>query len=125
MGSKAGKDEIETGRIRVYSEPDPHHAYAIGADVATGRGMDYSCAYVVDLANMALVAEFHGKLDADIFAEQLHFLGRWYRNCTTGSGISRRIRRARNHLTRDGKGGRPPYPNLYRHVLDSNIDMDL
>jgi hypothetical protein len=26
---------------------------------------------------------------------------------------------------RDGKGGRPPYPNIYRHVLDANVDMDL
>jgi hypothetical protein len=35
-------------------EARPEHTYAIGADVATGRGLDYSCAYVIDLQTMEL-----------------------------------------------------------------------
>jgi hypothetical protein len=57
---------------------EPGHRYAIGADVATARGRDYSAAYVIDLSTMAAVAEFHGRLDEDLYAAQLHYLGRMY-----------------------------------------------
>ncbi|MBA2708275.1 MAG: hypothetical protein H0U59_10790, partial [Gemmatimonadaceae bacterium] len=63
---------------RVYTLPEPGRSYTIGADVATGRGKDYSCAYVVDLATMEFCAQIHGKMGVDQFAEQLHYLGRWY-----------------------------------------------
>jgi truncated hemoglobin YjbI len=77
-GTKAKIHPDPKGWIRVYERPDPERNYAIGADVATGRGLDYSAAYVVDLTQMKLVAEFHAKIDADEYAEQLHFLGKWY-----------------------------------------------
>ena len=68
----------EDGWIRVYDQPDTEKEYAIYADVATGRGKDYTAAVVIDLTNMNIAAELHGKIDPDLFAEQLHFLGRWY-----------------------------------------------
>ena len=45
-GVRAKIHKKEKGWIRVYERPDPNKEYAIGADVATGRGLDYSCAYV-------------------------------------------------------------------------------
>jgi hypothetical protein len=63
---------------RVYIAPEPGKKYAIGADTATGRGKDYSCAWVVDLSTMEFCAQLHGKMGADQFAEQLHYLGKWY-----------------------------------------------
>ena len=41
----------EKGWISVWKFPDEGHAYAVGVDTATGRGLDFSCAYVVDLAS--------------------------------------------------------------------------
>lgn len=122
---KASLAKWDQGLIRVYSEPDRWGAYAIGADVATGRGQDFSCAYVVDLATMELAAEFHGKLDADLYATQLHFLGRWYNTATvaveTGGGYGDAVLIP----LRDGKEGRPAYPRLYRHQLSNRPDLPI
>jgi hypothetical protein len=122
IGDRASRDP-KGERIRVYREPVLSHSYAIGADVALGRGTDYSCAYVVDLSDMALVCEFHGKIDADLFAEQLHFLGRWYNSALLAVESAGGFGEPVIISLRDGKGGRPPYPSLYRHVLDSSVDL--
>jgi len=124
IGDKAALRKSDTGRLRVYRQPDEHSTYAIGADVATGRGQDYSCAYVVDLHDMGLVAEFHGKLDPDIFAEQLHFIGRWYNGALVAVESAGGWGEPVVIALRDGKGGRPPYPRLYQHRLDSSVAMD-
>lgn len=97
--------------------------YAIGADIATGRGKDFSAAYVIDLTNMELVAELHGKIDTDKYALQLHYLGMRYHKAwiamdrTTGWGES-----VITYL-RDGRDGRPAYSRLYQKRVDSRPDM--
>src|SRR4029077_1265921 len=122
-GHKAEVFEHPAGRIRVYAEPDEEHSYCIGADCSTGYGRDFSAAYVVDLGTMEPVAEFHGRLDADLYAAQLHFLGRMYGTAQlaveSGGGFGDPVVIA----LRDGKGGRPPYPQLYRHQLDLQVDL--
>jgi hypothetical protein len=123
-GREASFDRSKKGRVRVYRESEDGHSYAIGADTSTGRGEDYSCAYVVDLSDMALVAEYHGKLDADIFARDLHFLGRWYETAIIAVESAGGWGEPVIISLRDGKGGRPPYPRMYRHQLDSSVDMD-
>jgi hypothetical protein len=62
-------------------------------DIAAGRGLDYSAAYVVDLGNMELVAElFDNRIQSDQLAFQLHYLGNRYHKAwiaidrTTGWG---------------------------------------
>jgi hypothetical protein len=116
------------GWIRIYEPPTTEDVvigeantqkvqkrYAIACDVSTGHGLDYSCAYVIDLSTMAFVAELHAKLDSDQLAEQLHFLGRWYNTALIavekagGYGDSVMV------SLRDGTTGRPKYPKLYRH----------
>src|SRR5207342_3725985 len=65
----------EFGEVRVYADPRPNRKYAIGADVATGRGTDFSAAYVIDLQEMSFVAEFHSKIDPDQYGDYLWTLG--------------------------------------------------
>ena len=121
-GRKAKVAVGEQYPIRVYIEPNPEHEYAIGADVATGRGLDYSCAYVIDLVTMEIAAEFHAKIESDIFAEQLHFLGRKYGTARIavemGGGYGEPVIIA----LRDGVKGRPHYPKLYRHTIGDRPD---
>jgi hypothetical protein len=114
--------EHDQGRIRVYSEPVAGRAYAIGADVATGRGTDYSAAYVVDLASAELCAEYHGKIEADIYAKDLHYLGRRYNTARIAVETAGGYGEAVIIALRDGAAGRRPYPNMYRHVLSSRPD---
>ena len=111
------------GPNRVYAKPDPEHSYAIGADVATGRGFDYSAAYVIDLTTMALAAECYGKLDADEYAEQLHFLGRWYGTARLAVEMGGGFGEPVVISLRDGRKGRPHYPRLYRHAIADRSDM--
>ena len=121
-GATARISEHDQGRIKIFREPVPDRTYAIGADVATGRGVDYSAAYVVDLSNAELVAEYHGKVEADVYARDLHFLGRRYNTAKiaveTGGGYGEPVIIA----LRDGTAGRRAYPNLYRHVLSSRAE---
>lgn len=104
-----------TGAVRVYRKPERDHDYAIGADVGTGRGLDYSSAYVVDLDSMALCSEIHSKLEPDRFAEQLDWLGRWYGKAMIGVELGGGFGDAVIYALRDGRDGRPAYPRLYRH----------
>ena len=117
--------EHDQGRIRVYAEPVAGRPYAIGADVATGRGLDYSAAYVIDLTNAELAAEYHGKIEADIYAKDLHYLGRRYNTARIAVETAGGYGEAVIIALRDGAAGRRAYPNLYRHVLSSRPDRPI
>ena len=112
---QAALERSDTGLIRVYQPPSQGRDYALAADVATGRGRDFSAAYVIDLADMTIAASLHGKLDSDQYAYQLHYLGRWYNTAwlaiEMGGGYGEPVVLA----LRDGRDGRPAYPKLYRH----------
>ena len=122
-GAKAKIHWSEKGWIRVYAKPEETHSYAIGADVATGRGFDYSCAYVIDLTSMAIAAELHAKIDADEYAEQLHYLGRWYGSARIAIEMGGGFGEPVIISLRDGRKGRPHYPKLYRHAIADRSDM--
>lgn len=124
-GERARKKEWDHGHIRIFEEPEKGAKYAIGADVATGRGMDFSAAYVVRLDRMKIVAEFHGKLDPDLYAVQLHFLGRWYNTAILAVETAGGYGDAVIIPLRDGKSGRPPYPRLYQHQLATREDLPI
>jgi hypothetical protein len=110
----------DRGRMKLYREPIPGHKYAIGADVASGHGRDYSAAYVVDLSTMEFCVEYHAKIGEDVYARDLHFLGRMYNDALIaveaqgGHGTAVLIQ------LRDGVQGRPPYPKLYRHSREQS-----
>lgn len=113
------------GDWAVWEDPVVDGSYAISADVATGRGMDFSTAYVIDLNSGALVAQYRAKIDADLFAYQLHYMGRRYNTALiaveTGGGYGEAV----IIPLRDGREGRPAYPKLYRHVLSSRSDLPI
>jgi hypothetical protein len=111
------------GLTRVFEPPRPDRKYAVGADTATGRGADYSVCYVVDLAEMSLVCEHISRIDADLYAAQLHYLGRWYNDALLAVEDAGGWGEAVIIALRDGRDGRPPYPKLYRHVLSSRPDL--
>jgi len=122
-GRSANFDQRPKGPVRVYSRPDPDRKYAVGVDTATGRGQDNSSAYVVDLSNLEIVAEIHGKLDSDIYAEQLHYLGKYFNTALIGVEDAGGFGTPVIIFLRDGKEGRPPYPNLYRHRQEARVDQ--
>jgi len=121
-GMKATISKQEDGWIRVWDEPEKEKSYTLYADVATGRGLDFTAAYVLDLSNMNICAELHGKIDPDLAAEQLHFLGRWYGTARLAIEMGGGYGEAVVIPLRDGKKGRRPYPKLYRHVQDDRPD---
>lgn len=109
----------EFGSVSVFQPPVQGRTYAMGVDVSTGYGRDYSCGYVIDLVSQQIVCELHGRMDYDILGEQLHFTGRWYNDALIaverGGGYGEAVIIA----LRDGKDGRPPYRRLYRHTQDA------
>lgn len=115
----AGRVSEATGAIRVYQDPLRDRKYAIGADVATGDGLDYCVAYVIDLGSCALVAELRQRYGGDVYAAQLHYLGRRYNTARIAVESQGGYGDAVIAALRDRTAGRPPYPNLYRHRLDS------
>jgi hypothetical protein len=66
------------GKLQVWRDFIPGHHYAIGADCATGGGLDNSCAQVVDVDTGEQVAEYKGKVAEDQFATVLATLGYRY-----------------------------------------------
>lgn len=64
------------GLLRVWEEPVPGRAYVVGADVAEGliHG-DFSCADVIEHLTGKQVAQWHGKVDPDLYAHILYWLG--------------------------------------------------
>jgi len=78
-GGGSGFGPTPQGRFAVWEEPDPNKAYIVGADVAEGleKG-DFSCAYVINHQTGEMVAEWHGKIDADMFARVLYAIGMRY-----------------------------------------------
>ena len=96
--------------------------YALSADIATGRGTDYSSATIIDLTNANICAQLHGKIDPDLFAEQLHFLGKWFNYAwlapEMGGGYGEPVVLS----LRDGRKGRPPYRRLYMHQIEDRPD---
>jgi len=121
-GGSAQLSKQDKGWLWVWDQPKKEREYTVYADVATGRGKDATCAFVMDLEDMNICAELHGKIDADLAAEQIHFLGRWYNTARIAIEMGGGFGEAVVIPLRDGKAGRRPYPKLYRHVQDDRPD---
>ena len=114
------------GEWRIYEEPKSGHGYAIAADVATGSGNDFSSAHLIDLTNGKWVAEYHAKIEEDVFAMHLYYAGKWYgaaSGCKGDALIAVEVQGGYGRATvislRDGVKGRKAYTKLYRHQLTS------
>lgn len=101
--------ETANGALRVWQFPVEGHVYVIGADVAEGlEHGDASCAHVIDVGTEEVVAHWHGRIEADLFADELFALGTWFYGALLGV-------EANNHgLTVTTSLKRLNYPRLWR-----------
>jgi len=65
---------------RVIRPGESAHAYAMGIDIATGKGRDYSAIEVFDVDTMEQVAEFMARCLPRDLVKFIDRIGRWY-NC--------------------------------------------
>jgi hypothetical protein len=69
----------DTGRFRVWKEPQKGRQYIVGADVSEGLSTgDFSVAFVIDHLTGEQVAMWHGHCDPDEFGDFLVAIGRRY-----------------------------------------------
>lgn len=86
----------EFGYLRIFRMPKPGGHYVMFADTAEGKqsttqrevsfadpdmergGRDFCSADVFDTVSRTYVAQLHGRMAPEVFAEQLHMLGRYY-----------------------------------------------
>ena len=127
--AQPGEDARNQERVRGGSvlpgAESPGRKYAIGADVATGRGTDFSAAYVIDLQEMAFVAEFHARSSTTSFADYLWTLGRWYHDAIIAIELGGGYGDTVITMLRDGKKGRKPYAKLYRHSSEIRLERNV
>lgn len=126
----------EGGYLKIWQYPDPTKHYVIAADTASGRmgkgvqskvlneadrergGRDYSVAEVLEISTMTQVAEYHGYIAPDIFAEGCFNLGYYY-GCGEGTRRPALLAPENNH-----ESGQTVihwllnhhYPRLYVHT---------
>lgn len=142
IGNSVLPRPAEMGYLRIWKKPDQKDAtdtleplYVIGADTASGRqvsardslfsdpnsergGRDFSSADVVDIRNRRQVAQLHGRMAPDIFADMLYNLGIYYGN-KTPSGLKQPAKLAveKNHSSGETVlrilQQEKRYPNLY------------
>ena len=110
--SKAGDVAIAPGILLVWQKPIEGRIYVIGADVGEGlAGGDASAACVLDRETGAQVAELHGRVPPERFAQQLNLLGRWY-----NAALLAVERNNHGHSTLNTLRNVCRYPRLYYHV---------
>jgi hypothetical protein len=83
-------DEFKEGLLEIWEQPKPLAQYVVSADVAHGltKG-DASCADVLEFRpvgqfdyDFKQVAQYHGRLTPDNYADELFKLGLYYQPCT-------------------------------------------
>jgi len=73
-----------SGFVRIWKMPIKDRFYCIGGDVSEGLAKgDFSCAVVIDEA-FDIVASWHGKLDPDLFGNEVVKLAKFYNEAYTG-----------------------------------------
>lgn len=117
--SLVSKDELkltstQDGNVHLWELPKEDKQYIIGCDVAAGlSGGDYSCASVLTIPDLELVAQYHGHVNPLKYAEEIVKLATFYNNAcvvverTGGLGVAT--------LTRLKEIG---YWNLFRDLSD-------
>jgi hypothetical protein len=96
----------DRGFVRVYDLPEEEGHYVIGADTAEGKlvatrvgrsdeaergGRDFSSAVVYETNAKKVVAELHGRIAPEVFAEQLRLLGNYYACGGGKTGTARQV----------------------------------
>jgi hypothetical protein len=66
------------GLLRIWVPPDEHEDYLIAADSSEGSTGDPQAAYVISRSKLEIVARWHGRVDRDLFGDELFRLGILY-----------------------------------------------
>lgn len=113
-------------RARVTEERDlPAHRYIVTIDVSSGTANDYSAIQVLDVEAFAQVAEFQGKLDMDLLAEEAFRAAVIYNGAllapeiTGGWGFS--VAQKLEKLLAAYKGPKGAKPRLYTRRVEDRL----
>lgn len=69
----------ENGFWKIFKHPEDDHFYSMGVDTAKGsKKGNFSTAVILDNDTLEQVAEFRGKLDTDIFIDEIKKAGEYY-----------------------------------------------
>jgi hypothetical protein len=68
------------GGLMVWRRPDPNKRYVMAIDVSSGGSHDYSAIQVVCIEDFEQVAEWQGKTDTDLVAQEAYRIGRIFNN---------------------------------------------
>lgn len=138
VGNAIAPRRAEYGYVRIYDLPKPEGHYVIGADTAEGKqsqsqrestftdpdlergGRDFCSADVFDTVSRTYVAQIHGRMAPEVFADQLDMLGRYY---NSEVGVARQRAPALIGVERNHSSGETTlrclkdrqYPRLYAH----------
>lgn len=130
-GPKAGADErlrivSGDGPLTIFKRPvrekfneetgktEPAHRYVLSIDASSGRGSDYSAIQIIDVDEFEQVAEWQGKLETGLVAEEAYRLGRIYNDAVIVPEITGGWGLAIDQVLKRYK-----YPRLYtRRVID-------
>jgi hypothetical protein len=76
--------EDRTGKIEIYSYPDPKCRYINAIDPSQGnQDGDWTVGYLMCVETGDQVAEFRAKIDPDLAVDQLEYLSIWYNKALT------------------------------------------
>ncbi len=109
---------LRDGITEVYGKPQEGHAYALGADTATGKGQDFSVAHVIDLTSGEIVAKIRCKIEIPRYAYQVYWLAKYYSpttNCIVMPERQGGWGEALIIALKDGTQASPKWPRIYRH----------
>ena len=125
VGEVTNNDDLIEGlsdELKIWKQPDPVMHYVIGADVAEGleknedfdggdgaKDGDFSVADIICTETCEQVAQLRGRMDADIFAKKLAYIGRRYNMACIAPEVNdhgRTVVFVLNNVL--------SYPNLYR-----------
>ena len=92
----------------------PAHRYVVAIDSSSGRGEDYSAIQVIDVDSFEQVAEWQGKMETGLVADEAYRIGRLYNNAVVVPEITGGWGLAVDQVLK-----RHRYPRLYtRKVID-------
>ena len=66
------------GHLKIWEPPDEHEDYLIFADSSEGASGDPQAAYVFGRSKLSIVAGWHGRVDRDLFGDEIFRLGVLY-----------------------------------------------
>lgn len=108
--------EYTDSNMWIWKDPEPDITYIISADVARGDANDYSACHILNALTCEQVAEYKGKIPADLFAELLLDYAKKYNNALLA--IENNAVGAAVLIKLKGR-----YPNLY-YTQRNNLDYN-